>query len=417
MNVSALAKQKLEVLLTLQFWRRLLGFLKFVGRRLLEDRCMQTAGSLTYTTLLAIIPLFTIALTLFSAFPMFDDYSTRFRYFIVANLVPDASGKVISVYLRQFSDNAEKLTAFGTIGLAVTALLLVFNIEKTFNQIWAVQRQRKLLSRTLIYWAAITLGPLALGLSLSMTSWIYHHSGGLIGGIRIFDSTVRVGPWFVTFAMLSLMYKMIPNCYVPRRHAVAAGLVVGVALELMKALFGLYIKQFVTLKLVYGAFASFPIFLTWLYMCWVIVLGGAVFSASLSYWHGNAWRWQSFASIRFEQALRLLVELSRAHHRGEIMHIDALRRQVSLGLDTAHSLLERMLEKGWVEQVSDDAWLLAISLERITLVEVFEHVVSPLYAHDGQHLAELIGQMRHSLSESLADYAALEATASAEQPA
>ncbi len=409
------ARQQLQSWLTLHYWRRLYGFMQFVGRRLLADRCMQTAGSLTYTTLLAIIPLFTIALTLFSAFPMFSDYSTRFRNFIVINLVPDASSKVISVYLKQFSDNAEKLTAFGTIGLAVTALLLVFNIEKSFNQIWAVRRQRKLLTRTLIYWAALTLGPLALGLSLTMTSWFYHR--GLIGGFHIFDSTVRIGPTMVTFAMLSLMYKMIPNCYVPRRHAVAAGLLVGILLELMKGLFGLYINEFVTLKLVYGAFASFPIFLTWLYVCWVIVLGGAVFSASLSYWHGNAWTWQSHAGTRFEQALRILVELSRARHRGEIMHINDLRRAVSLGLDTAHGLLERMLEKGWVEQVRDGAWVSAISLRHIKLVDVFEHVVTPLYTHDGKYLAELIDQMRMTLDESLEDYATREAAASSLQPA
>lgn len=105
----------------LAIWKRATGFARFVIRRLIDDRCLQTAGSLTYTTLLAIVPLFTIALTLFSAFPMFGNYSGKFKAFILANLVPDASGRVIGVYMHQFSENAERLTAMGMVGLAATA--------------------------------------------------------------------------------------------------------------------------------------------------------------------------------------------------------------------------------------------------------------------------------------------------------
>ncbi|SMC29890.1 membrane protein [Andreprevotia lacus DSM 23236] len=398
---------------TLAFWRRSAGFARYVGHRLVADRCLQTAGSLTYTTLLAIVPLFTIALTLFSAFPMFSEYSGRFRGFIISNLVPDTAGKVIGTYMRQFSDNAERLTALGTIGLAITALLLVFTIEKTLNQIWGVRRPRRLLSRTLNYWATLTLGPLLLGISLSLTSWIYQMTG--LG--NDFPALLRLGPMFLMFVTLTLLYLTVPNCFVPRHHAVGAALVAGVLLELMKNFFGLYLRLFGNYKLLYGAFAAIPIFLLWLYLCWVIVLGGAVLSAAMSYWHGDGWRWGRHHGTRFEQAIRILLTLAQAHANGEILHIDTLRRRVGLGLDATNGLLETMAERGWVDASRDGEWLLAASISQITLLDIFELVVTPLTAKVELSLEATIAGMRVPLGQTLADYAASGDNQAAAQPA
>ncbi|KAF0814071.1 hypothetical protein IGB42_01751 [Andreprevotia sp. IGB-42] len=388
--------------LTVAWWRRALGFSRFVGHRLLADRCLQTAGSLTYTTLLAIVPLFTIALTLFSAFPMFSDYSGRFRSFIISNLVPDTAGRVVGTYMRQFSDNAERLTAFGMIGLAITALLLVFTIEKTLNEIWGVRRPRRLLARTLIYWATLTLGPLLLGISLSLTSWL-SQTTGLSSD---FPLLLRLGPMLLMFATLTLLYLTVPNCYVPRSHAVSAAVAAGVLLEIMKNLFGLYIRLFGNYKLLYGAFAAVPIFLLWLYVCWVIVLGGAVLSASFSYWHGDGWRWERHHGTRFEQAIRILLTLAQAHANGEILHIDTLRRRVGLGIDATNGLLERMAERGWVDASRDGEWILAASITHITLLDIFELMVTPLTAKVETALEITIAGMRVPLMQTLADYAA-----------
>ncbi|MBM3117545.1 YihY family inner membrane protein [Jeongeupia naejangsanensis] len=377
-------------------WRRLSGFARFVGQRLVADRCMQTAGSLAYTTMLAIVPLFTIALTLFSAFPMFSSYSGRFRAFILSNLIPDTAGRVVGTYMRQFSDNAEKLTALGMVALAITALLLVFTIEKTLNEIWGVQKPRRLLSRTLIYWAALTLGPLVLGVSLSLTSWISHG----LGTTWLFV----IAPVALSFASLALLYLAVPNCYVPRAHALTAAAVTTVLLELMKKLFALYIQQIGAYKLLYGAFAAFPIFLLWLYLCWVIVLGGAVLSASLSYWHGDGWRWGRHHGTRFEQAVRILMTLAQAHSNGEVLHIDTLRRRVGLGLDATQALLERMSLRGWVEASRDGEWLIAVAIARITLLDIYEQVVTPLTANVEAGLVPTIAAMHQPLTATLADY-------------
>lgn len=390
-------------LLALNTWHRVAGFSRFVWYRLINDRCLQTAGSLTYTTLLAIVPLFTIALTLFTAFPMFGDYSNKFKTFIITNLVPDASGKIIGIYMHQFSENAERLTAMGMVGLAATALLLMFTIEKTLNQIWGAPRSRNLLSRTLIYWAALTLGPLLIGLSISLASWL---SRGLPSGVAGFGfSLLKMGPALLVLLSLYMVFLAVPNCYVPRSHALVAAICTAAALNTMKVIFALYIKQFGTFKLVYGAFASFPIFLLWVYVSWTIVLGGAVLSACLSYWRNDAWRWASGQGTRFEQALLILLALAQAHQDGEILHINTLRRRVGLGIDVANQLLEQMALKKWVEASRDGDWILAIDLQQITLLAVFEQVQTALLVGKELPLENCMSKLRDNLGQSLADYA------------
>lgn len=385
-------------------WPRIAGFSRFVLRRLIDDRCLQTAASLTYTTLLAIVPLFTIALTLFAAFPMFGDYSGKFKSFILTNLVPDASGKIIGTYMHQFSDNAERLTAMGMVGLAATALLLMFTIEKTLNQIWGAPRARNLLARTLIYWAALTLGPLLIGLSISLASWL---SSGLPDGLPgIGLSLLKLGPWLLVFLTLGMVYLAVPNCFVPRSHALIAAFCSATALDVMKLLFSLYIKKFGTFKLVYGAFASFPIFLLWLYVSWVIVLGGAVLSACLSYWRNDAWGWKGKQGSRFEQAVLILLVLNEAYHKGEVLHINILRRRAGLGLDATNQLLEAMSQKAWVEASRDGRWLLAIDIDQIRLSDIFEHMQTPLWAAKEQALAPHMARLRDDLGLTLAQYAA-----------
>ena len=388
----------------IQLWRRCYGFGRFVLRRLVDDRCLQVAGSLTFTTLLAIVPLFTITLTLFSAFPVFSVYSTRFKAFLISNLVPDASGRVIGTYMRQFSDNAERLTALGMISLAVTALLLLFTIEKTLNQIWRVRRNRNLLARTLIYWAGLTLGPLLIALSISLTSWLVSSASThtLLSSLSFF--LLKLAPWLLMLASLTLLYLAVPNCYVPRSHAMLAAAFTVVALECMKRLFAVYIKQFTSFKLVYGAFSSFPIFLLWIYSGWIIILGGAVLSACISYWHDDGWKKTRHRGTRFEMALQLLAQLAAGHRQGQPLHIDDLRRKAGLGIDLTYQLLEAMAEKNWVTASRDGRWLLACGLDQIKLVEVFERVVVPLASEKDGAYGSCINHLRSQLGQDVESY-------------
>jgi len=387
-----------------QLLHRCYGFARFVLRRLVDDRCLQVSCSLTFTTLLAIVPLFTITLTLFSAFPMFSVYSNRLKGFLISNLVPDASGRLIGTYMRQFSDNAERLTAIGMISLAVTALLLLFTIEKTLNQIWRVRRSRNLLARTLIYWAGLTLGPLLIALSISLTSWLVTSASvhTVLSALTLF--LLKLAPWVLMLASLTLLYLAVPNCYVPRSHALLAAAFTVVALECMKKLFAIYIKQFASFKLVYGAFSSFPIFLLWVYSGWIIILGGAVLSACLSYWNDDGWRKAGHQGTRFEMAIQLLDLLEAARQQGRMLHIDELRRKAGLGIDLTYQLLEAMAEKDWVTSTRDGRWLLSCSLDQIKLIEVFEQAVVPLMSEKNGVYGGCINRMRSQLEQNVGAY-------------
>lgn len=382
LKLSEMSKCLAE-LLRGRFWVRAYGFSRFVAIRFMQDRLPQIAGSLTFTTLLALIPLLTIALTMISAFPRFELYSTQFKQFLLSNLVPDSAGRVIGIYMRQFTDNADRLTLMGTIMLGLTALLLMFTIDKAFNQgIWRIRRQRKLVYRTVIYWALLTLGPLLLGVSLGQTTAMVGAANGREAGF-LASTLSTMAPFCLGWAGLVLLYSLVPNCHVPRRHAMLGALIASIAFEGMKIGFGWYIKHFGNFKLVYGAFASVPIFLLWLYAVWVIVLFGAVLTASLSYWREDAWRKRSLPSDLFHDALRILMVLGNAHSAGQVLDLDEIQRRVHLGFDQLHQLLEKLALRHWVEACGQNRWVLACNLDQIAVKDVFRLLV-PLPRYRGR---------------------------------
>ncbi|MFC4160168.1 YihY family inner membrane protein [Chitinimonas lacunae] len=396
-----------------------LEFLQFILRRVREDRCMEAAGSLTFTTLLALVPFFTIALMVASAFPMFDEVSTRFKTFLLTNLVPESAGRIITVYMRQFTDNADRLTLVGMLSLAGTALAMMFTIDKAFNRIWRVRRSRPMVVKTLIYWAVLTLGPLLLGISLTLTSWLASKSGAGGSGVALLLSG---SSFLLSVCGFALLYRVVPNCPVPARHALASALFTALAFELMKKLFGWYVQQFGTFKLIYGAFASVPIFLIWLYIAWVIVLCGAVLSATLSYWRGQAWRRRPHPERRLNDALRLLLLLDIAHQRGETHSLGRLRRTLGAGQDEMHELLERLADRGWVQATRNGRWVLSTALSAIRAKDVYHLLVdrqaAPAHSHDSvQTLIEgAFARLDSELDLSLAEIAARSRSGQDEPP-
>jgi membrane protein len=359
-------------------------FLWFIAKRFDQDRCMQAASSLTFTTLLALVPIFTIALTIFSAFPVFSDYSNQIRNFILNNLVPAASAKVIGVYVQQFSENVGKLTAVGIIALVITALMVMQTIESAFNTIWRVSRPRPLIYRILIYWAILTIGPLFIGVSLSLTSWLIGFTTTLKQMHWITAFLLSLVPFLLTTLTIILLFMLVPNRRVPRTHAMIGGAVAGLAFELMKSGFGWYISNFTSYKIIYGAFASFPVFLIWLYFSWFVILLGAVITACISYWHGEAWRHKETPAYQFFHALCILKTLDSAHHTGRVVALAEIRAQVNLGVDEIEALLERLITVNWVRRVVGQGWVLAIDLNQIRLADVFE-----LLLFDVKSIAEI----------------------------
>lgn len=348
-----------------------LSFVRYVWRRFNEDRCSQVAASLTFTTLLALVPLVTIAVALLSAFPVFTPLSAQLKTFLLTHMAPEAAGKIITVYMPQFSANAAKLTAAGIVFLGVTAMFLMLTIDRALNAIWRVVRPRPLLQRLVVYWAVLTLGPLLIGASLSLTSWLVSVSLGVArqvpgGGLIL----LRTAPLLLTTVAFALMFSVVPNRPVPLGHAVAGGLAAAVMFELMKRGFAYYVSNFPTYTLVYGAFAAIPIFLVWIYLSWLAVLLGAVIAAALSNWHGGAWKRPGTPGDSFMTGLRVLRALAQQMRTGETLGFHALRRRLHVSAEALEQVLEQMARAGWVRPLLGGAWVLVRDPAQLRVAEV-----------------------------------------------
>lgn len=385
----------------------LLSFLRFVWKRFSEGRCAEVAASLTFTTLLSLVPLVTIALTVIAAFPAFADMSAQFKAFMLANLVPASAAKVLSVYMVQFSENAARLTALGFVFLALAAFALMHTINSAFNDIWHVSKQRPLLRRLVIYWVVLTVGPLLVGGSLSVTSYLASASLGLVKHAPLLDMlALHMTPLLLTTVALALLYRMLPGRHVPWTHALIGAVVAGALFELMKnKLFAAYIVHFASYQLVYGAFASLPIFLLWIYLSWVVVLAGAVLAASLSYWHGGAWQAERWLGHRFYHALRLLHLLQRNQQMGDVASSRQLARQLGVGPDEVEAVLDELDAANWAHQVAGSGWVLTKSPQHIKVAEVYRRFVFAPAATSQEippALASIVARLDETLDISLA---------------
>lgn len=366
--------------------QNLQNFIRFVALRFGQDRCAQIAASLTFTTLLSLVPLITIALTMFAAFPVFDDFSSQIKMYLLNNLMPNTAGKVITHYTEQFAESAGRLSAFGVIFLAVTAMLMIQTIDHAFNTIWRVTRPRKMIKRMIVYWAVLTLAPVLVGASLSLTSWLVGLSLGYAKQIPIFGvGMLKALPVLLTTLAFALLFRLVPNRYVPFRHALIGGIVAAVLFETMNRVFGYYISHFPTYKLVYGAFASVPIFLIWVYFSWLTILLGAVVAASLPHWRTPETPYLP-AVVKMLDALRVLQRMSSAMQRGEVMTIPALSTSLHLGFYTLEQILERLAGANLVRKAEGMGWLMTRDIAHIKATELLHLFVldrSVLLAAEG----------------------------------
>ncbi|MGO8755745.1 MAG: YihY family inner membrane protein [Gallionellaceae bacterium] len=363
-------------------WMDLRRFLHFLSERFRQDRCEQMAASLTFTTLLSLVPLITIALMLFSAFPVFDDFSSSIRNFLLANVMPETGGKMISRYVEQFAESASRLTAVGIVFLGLTAMLMMHNIDTAFNTIWRVSKPRTLMQRIMVYWAVLTLGPLLVGGSLSLTSWLTGMSIGYAKQIpAVGVNMLKIVPILLSTLAFSLMFRVVPNRYVPLQHAVMGGLAASLMFEFMNQGFAYYIAHFPTYKLVYGAFASIPIFLLWIYLSWLAVLMGALISASLSHWRGSEVS-HSDPAVQLYFAMRILRAMDEGMDRGTVQTLPLLSEKLLIGFDVLEQILEKLAQTNMVRKLTGNGWALVRNIANIPASELYR-----LFVFDSSVLA------------------------------
>ncbi len=257
-----------------------LATLRTLRQRFREDRLGVTAGSLTFTTTIALVPLATVMFAVFTAFPMFAQFRASVEHYLVENLVPDTIARPVMKQLTLFADKAHQVGALGVLLLGVTAIALLLTIDRTLNGLWRVRQPRGIARRVLIYWAIATLGPLVLGVSLSLTSYLLSVSRGwasaLPGGVSLLLGSMELAMLVLGMAAL---YKFVPNTQVKWAHALSGGLFVALGFELAKRLLAWYVSVTPVYKTIYGAFSAVPLLLLWIYLGWVIVLFGAVIAA------------------------------------------------------------------------------------------------------------------------------------------
>lgn len=356
---------------------------RFAAKRSAEDRIPQVAGSLTFTTMLALVPLVTVAFALFTAFPMFASFQMSLQGFLADHLMPAQFNTQIFNYLNQFASKAKGLTTAGLIVLVVTSVMTMMTIESAFNLIWRVRKPRPFAQRVLAYWALITLGPLLFGVSLSISSYLFTQSLAFTGA----SSTPPIVEWLLAFASLpltalafTLFYVYLPNCTVAWRDALIGGLFAAVAFELAKRGFGYYVRRIPTYTAVYGAFAALPVFLLWMYLSWFITLLGAMLTSALPAIRIGQFHRVHYPGSDLFDALELLARLAEARAAGRPGH-SALRLATMLRCDmeTAQRLLASMEEREWVARLEggDGAsrYVLLANPEHLTLAQLFDAMV------------------------------------------
>jgi membrane protein len=374
-------------------WRGFADFGLAVFWRFYEERGLQTAGSLTYTTLLSLVPLFTVALAVATAFPVFDETMGALQSFVLENFLPDARGvDTIAEQITSFTQNAARLTAIGLIVFFVTAVMLMMTIDVSLNRLFRVQRQRPLLQQVLMYWAVLTLGPVLIGLSLSMTSFAVGASFGYLKLGHVADAVLRVLPFVFTCAALTLLYAVVPNRRVEARDALIGGIVAGIVFEIAKRGFAIYLARFPTYTLIYGAFATIPIFLVWLYLSWVVVLAGATLTAMLP-----AYRFAEGKPIPgrdFMDALAVLSVLARAQHEGGAVRLAQISNQARLMPHRCEAALERAARLGWTVRTARDGWVLARDPGTIGVADLYRY-----FAFDAETWGIADGELKRTLRE------------------
>lgn len=274
---------------TRQSWRifkaDLRQFAHLAAGRFREDRLNRVAQALSYTTLLSLVPLTTLAFGIFSVFPVFEKWVVVVQTYLYSHFVP-AAGDVVQRYLNQFAAKSAQLTAFGLSFLIVTALMLMATIEQTFNDIWQVPQRRKIVYRFLSYWAILTLGPLLLGVSLSVTSALLSlplfQAQSFFGYVS--HAFVVSLPFVAELCVFMLLYIVVPNANVAWRHAFIGSVVTALLFEIAKRGFALVVIKYSSYRLVYGAIAALPMFLIWIYVSWALILMGALLVALLPQW-------------------------------------------------------------------------------------------------------------------------------------
>lgn len=357
-------------------WQNIKRFGLYFWSHLVAVNSMQSAAALAYTTLLSLVPLIAVSLSIFAAFPAFEGLSEQAQQFVFNNFVP-AAGQVIQQNLNTFADKAKQLTSVGIVVLLITAIMMMATIEKSFNSIWQVSVNKSLLKRFVIYWSVLTLGPLMMGGGMGVSSYVF--------SLPLFTETadrfgiLRFVPFLLEIFTFTLLYLVVPNAKVKLSHALIGGLLAALLFELAKFCFTWYISHFPTYETIYGALATIPIFLIWVYLSWLVALIGAGFTYTLGTFQnvetGNL-RSNSEGNSAHDLLLAysILKQLWRAQEKGVSMSVSDITtvHVTDDATDTVEAVLNTLSEAHLVTRDQLGRYLLSRNLNKYRLVDLYQ---------------------------------------------
>ncbi|MDQ6955389.1 MAG: YihY family inner membrane protein [Mariprofundaceae bacterium] len=358
------------------------GFLRFIsrlGHRFVKDKCIQRASALAYASLLAIVPLVVLGFSVFTSFQAFDTISGHVRNALLEYLIP-TSQAVVQSYLGNIADKAGALSIFGIIGLLITATALLNTMEEAFNDIWRISRKRALLSKFITFWSLLTLSPILLGASISITS--YFVALPIIQNVAVGTSAIWqipfLLPWLISSGAMTALYMALPNTSVPIRHALIGGMIAGALFELSKFGFTFYVTELANYEKIYGALGTLPVFLIWLYLVWVVVLIGAEATFCLQHPEQSQRheKWLLRSGVRNFFAHFILLRAAQAIQEGRSLHLSELTEETNVADNVLQEWLDHLSDKGLLKQVvSNDcrgAWVLGIDATSLTFKKIHD---------------------------------------------
>ncbi len=399
-----------------QITESVLGTTKHAWRRFKADRGWRMAAGLSYTSLLAIVPLAAITFSMLAAFPVFEGMREQIQDVIFSNLMPQSADSMRDQF-DLFIANTTSLSSVGIIGIMATAILLFVTIEADLNVIFRVSKPRPLIPRLLVFWAMMTLGPVLVGAGLSLATYVFVASRWIgvdaIGGIVGWSVLGRVVSSLLMAAAFTVFYLVIPNRAVSPKAALIGGLSAGVLFTVLRQLFGWYVATFPTYQSIYGALSVVPIFLIWMFLSWTVVLLGAFITTAVTEWR-RALRANEFASASPDERITIAVAILSVLYSGtKTGQATARARLIKRSLcdeEQVDMTLARLREFGFVETTSDDAWLLSRDMNTATLFDLYESLGLALSDDQGcqndtgwrKRLANHLGAARNRNQESMA---------------
>ena len=377
--------------------------LGFLYRRAQQDRILESASSLTLSTVMALVPLLAVVLSLFTSFPLFQEFSDALQTFLIQNLLPDDISETIMQHLNEFATQASRLTAIGSSFLILTSVLLVMSVDSVLNQIWHVNRARSFTQRVIVYWGVISLGPIIVGASLWLSAYIAQKSIGLFGEIpNLFGMSLSLLPFALTCVGFTLLFMIVPHRHVSLSNAIIGGVITTVILEAVKLGLAYYIKQFPTYKIIYGAFSTLPVFLIWLYTSWLGVLIGATVAANLPVILSKKYQSQTVTGSVFIDSLQILDALQHCQQQqpagATIRSLLRTTRVDSERLDEILQLLETLNYVTHQQQASGERWFLVCDPKVTPIGPVFDRLVIDRRRND----LDKSPQLRTALAQMLA---------------